>query len=209
MVPDKYPAYIDRETYDRIQAILRDNYQEYHRRRSRGVARSGAALLQGLAYCGHCGSKMTVQYHAAPGTPATPTMQSGGTECQRLPIAPVDSCVVQDFLGRLVPRGPAAMTRPSRDSTSRIARSSEPAISSWNVCASVPARREAIPARRPGEPAGGCRAGAALGTGTAGPSPGGRSRMPSRSPARAITAETRRQWDEARPTLRNCGMEGT
>ena len=59
MVPDKYPAYIDRETYAAIQAILRDNYQEYHRRRSRGIARSGAALLPGLAYCGQCGNKMT------------------------------------------------------------------------------------------------------------------------------------------------------
>jgi hypothetical protein len=58
MVPDKYPAYIDRETFATIQAILRDNYQEYDRRRSRGVARSGSALLQGLAYCGHCGRKM-------------------------------------------------------------------------------------------------------------------------------------------------------
>ena len=47
MVPDKYPAYIDRETFAAIQAVLRDNYQEYSRRRSRGVARSGSALLQG------------------------------------------------------------------------------------------------------------------------------------------------------------------
>jgi hypothetical protein len=48
MAPDKYPVHISRDTYETIQAILRDNYQEYHRRRSRGVARSGAALLQGL-----------------------------------------------------------------------------------------------------------------------------------------------------------------
>jgi hypothetical protein len=66
MVPDKYPAYIDRETFETIQAMLRDNYQEYTRRCSRGVARSGTALLQGLDFCGHCGHKMTAQYHAAP-----------------------------------------------------------------------------------------------------------------------------------------------
>ena len=57
MVPDKYASYIDQDTYEAIQAILRDNYQEYHRRRNRGVARSGAALLQGLVYCGHCGKQ--------------------------------------------------------------------------------------------------------------------------------------------------------
>ena len=65
MIPDKYPAYINRDTYAAIQGILWDNYQEYQRRRSRGVARSGAALLQGLVYCGQCGCKMTVQYEAS------------------------------------------------------------------------------------------------------------------------------------------------
>ena len=104
MVPDKYPAYISRDTYETIQAILRDNYQEYHRRRSRGVARSGAALLQGLAYCGQCGNKMTVQYHAAPRYICNHhKMQSGGTECQRLPIAPIDTCVVDNFWEALSP----------------------------------------------------------------------------------------------------------
>ena len=98
MVPDKYPAYIDRDTYAAIQSILRDNYQEYHRRRSRGVARSGAALLQGLAYCGQCGNKMTVQYHVAPRYICNHhKMQSAGKECQRLPIAPIDACVVRNF----------------------------------------------------------------------------------------------------------------
>jgi DNA invertase Pin-like site-specific DNA recombinase len=104
MVRDKYPAYISRDTYDTIQAILRDNYQEYHHRRSRGIARSGAALLQGLAYCGQCGNKMTVQYHAAPRYICNHhKLQSGGTECQRLPIPPIDACVVDNFWEALSP----------------------------------------------------------------------------------------------------------
>ena len=104
MVPDKYPAYIDRETYATIQAILRDNYQEYDRRRSRGVARSGSALLQGLAYCGHCGRKMTVQYQAAARYLCCGHKeQGGGRECQRIPITPVDARVVQSFWEALAP----------------------------------------------------------------------------------------------------------
>jgi hypothetical protein len=104
MVPDTYPAYIGRDTYAAIQAILRDNYQEYHHRRSRGVARSGTALLQGLAYCGQCGNKMTVQYHAAPRYLCNHhKMQSGGKECQRMPIAPIDACVVDNFWEALSP----------------------------------------------------------------------------------------------------------
>jgi DNA invertase Pin-like site-specific DNA recombinase len=104
MIPDKYPAYIDRETYATIQAILRDNYQEYQRRSSRGVARAGAALLQGIAYCGQCGNKMTVQYYAAGRYLCNHhKMQSGGRECQRLPQATVDACVVQKFWEALAP----------------------------------------------------------------------------------------------------------
>ena len=104
MIPDKYPAYIDRATYEQIQAILQDNYQEYQRRRSRGVARSGAALLQGLAYCGHCGHKMTVQYHASARYICNRHKgQLAGKECQRQPIAAIDACVVQNFWEALAP----------------------------------------------------------------------------------------------------------
>jgi hypothetical protein len=98
MVPDKYPAYIDRETFEAIQAVLHDNYQEYSRRRSRGPARCGSALLQGLAYCGHCGRKMTVQYHAAARYLCSAHKgQGGGPECQRVPIPPVDAWVARCF----------------------------------------------------------------------------------------------------------------
>lgn len=104
MVPDKYPAYIDRDTFATIQAMLRDNYQEYSHRRSRGVARSGTALLQGLAYCGHCGRKMTVQYHAAPRYLCSGHKeQGGGPECQRVPIPTVDAWVVRSFWEALAP----------------------------------------------------------------------------------------------------------
>ena len=61
VVKDKYPAYISWETFDRIQAMLRDNYAEYDRNKTRGVPRPGAALLHGIVYCGQCGHKMAVQ----------------------------------------------------------------------------------------------------------------------------------------------------
>jgi hypothetical protein len=62
VVKDKYPAYISWETFDRIQEMLRDNYAEYDRNKTRGVPRPGAALLHGIVYCGECGHKMVVQY---------------------------------------------------------------------------------------------------------------------------------------------------
>lgn len=62
LIHDKYPAYISWETYEKIQAMLIDNFAVYNRIASRGVPRKGQALLQGIAYCGKCGHKMVVQY---------------------------------------------------------------------------------------------------------------------------------------------------
>lgn len=61
-VQDKYPAYINWETYEQIQAMLKENYAEYNRNQTRGVPRPGKALLHGIVYCGQCGHKMVVQY---------------------------------------------------------------------------------------------------------------------------------------------------
>jgi hypothetical protein len=59
---DRYPAYVTWETFTRVAALLDDNYGAYEHNRRRGVPRQGAALLQGLVYCGRCGHKMMVQY---------------------------------------------------------------------------------------------------------------------------------------------------
>jgi DNA invertase Pin-like site-specific DNA recombinase len=104
IVQDRYPAYISWETFERIQSMLADNYAEYDRNKSRGVPRPGAALLQGLIYCGECGHKMQIQY-------------KGGTRylcnhhrftmqlpvCQFLPADPIDQHVVRAFFDALSP----------------------------------------------------------------------------------------------------------
>lgn len=45
IVKDRYPAYVSRDTFEQIQATLRDNHAEYDRNKTRGVPRDGAALL--------------------------------------------------------------------------------------------------------------------------------------------------------------------
>lgn len=62
LIKDKYPAYVCWEIFQRIQKMLKDNYAEYDRDKTRGVPRAGKALLHGLVYCGECGHKMVVQY---------------------------------------------------------------------------------------------------------------------------------------------------
>ncbi len=63
VVKEKYPSYISWETFEQIQTMLAENLAAYDRNRFRGVPREGAALLQGLVYCGACGHKMGMQYH--------------------------------------------------------------------------------------------------------------------------------------------------
>jgi DNA invertase Pin-like site-specific DNA recombinase len=102
---DRFPAYLSWSEFESIEAMLRDNYAEYQRRRTRGVPREGKALLQGIAYCGECGHKLGVQYkkttqylchffrtHDYPGPP-----------CQRLPADLVDEQVVHWFVEALAP----------------------------------------------------------------------------------------------------------
>jgi DNA invertase Pin-like site-specific DNA recombinase len=104
-VLDKYPAYIDWETFEKIQAMLHDNYSEYRRQGSRGVPRSGKALLHGILYCGECGHKLAVRYASWPHYTCifVRNKYRVGSECLRVPIAPVDQAVAQAFLEALTP----------------------------------------------------------------------------------------------------------
>ena len=101
-VRDKFPAYISWEVFERIQAMLHDNYSEYTRNKTRGVPRDGKALLHGLLFCGLCGHKMCVQYKG--GTQYICNQrkqQTGGPTCQRIPADRIDDRVVDWFFGVL------------------------------------------------------------------------------------------------------------
>jgi len=104
MVHNKYPAYLSWETFERIQAMLQDNYAEYDRNKSRGVPRAGTALLHGIVYCGECGHKMVVQYKGGPEYQCNYLRQQYQVPiCQRIPAQPVDDWVVQAFFQALSP----------------------------------------------------------------------------------------------------------
>jgi hypothetical protein len=103
-VPDTYPAYISRATFEQSQTRLHANHAAYDRHKTRGIPRPGKALLHGLVSCGACGHKMVVQYQ-------------GGTEylcnylrqqyrvpgCPYVPADPVDARVVAAFCEALSP----------------------------------------------------------------------------------------------------------
>ena len=104
VVKDRYPAYIDWQTFERIQAMLRDNYAEYLRHGTRGTPRDGAALLQGIAWCGECGHKLVVQYCNGNRYACTYLQHTQGAPmCQHLPADPIDARVVAAFFEAVAP----------------------------------------------------------------------------------------------------------
>ncbi|MBA8769672.1 recombinase family protein [Wolbachia pipientis] len=102
LIKDKYPAYIDWETFTKIQIILKDNHADYRRCRTRGIARPGAALLHGIIYCGKCGHKMIVQYKGGNHYKCSYQHQRDlSPSCQFLPADIIDNEVVPKFFAAL------------------------------------------------------------------------------------------------------------
>ncbi len=116
VVKDRYPAYVDWQTFERIQAMLRDNHAEYLRRGTRGTPRDGAALLQGIAWCGECGHKLVVQYCNGTRYACTYLQRTQGAPvCQHLPATPIDARVVDAFFEAVAPAELEAWERAQAD----------------------------------------------------------------------------------------------
>jgi DNA invertase Pin-like site-specific DNA recombinase len=104
IVKNRYPGYIDWETFERIQTKLRDNRSEYHHLRTRGIPRDGAALLHGIAWCGECGHKMVVRYKGGSQYVCNfHRHQHAAPECQCLRAPAIDAAVAAAFLEAVAP----------------------------------------------------------------------------------------------------------
>jgi DNA invertase Pin-like site-specific DNA recombinase len=101
-----YPAYITWEQFVQNQETLRSNGYGFGKR---GAARRGKALLQGIAYCGRCGARMSVLYYStkekrAPGYGCFyEYKRHGGKTCQCFSSAGVDAAVAGLFLDVVSP----------------------------------------------------------------------------------------------------------
>lgn len=101
---DRFPAYISWETFEGIQKLLKDNYAEYDRNKTRGIPRPGKALLQGVIYCGVCGHKMVIQYKGGTRYLCNALRQQYGVAvCQYLSADPIDDYVVDAFFQSISP----------------------------------------------------------------------------------------------------------
>src|SRR5262249_29235233 len=104
-----HPAYVTWDEFLQTQERLRQNW---HKDGSRGVAREGTALLQGIVWCGCCGRKMGVQQYAAREVRSAAYLcqlghqqQGDARICQSMTARPVDAAVTQSFLEAVSPLG--------------------------------------------------------------------------------------------------------
>lgn len=101
-LPDRVPAYISWEQFQRNQAQVRAN-----RPNQVGAVRAGTALLSGLLICGQCGLRMGAVYnnggHAARYACTGMHSSYDAPFCQSLAAAPVDAQVTRLILQALEP----------------------------------------------------------------------------------------------------------
>ena len=115
VMKDRYPAYVDWQTYEMIRSVIRDNRAEYVRNKTRGAPRDGDLLLHGIAWCARCGHKMYVRYKGG-GQYVCNHLRSneGLPACQYIRAARVDAVVADAFLTALAPAELDALSRARR-----------------------------------------------------------------------------------------------
>jgi len=116
VVKDRYPAYIDWPTYEKIRGIISDNRAEYMRTKTRGAPRDGDLLLHGIVWCARCGHKMYVRYKGG-GEYVCNHLRSQHqrvSACQYLRAPLIDAAVSKAFLSALAPAELDALSRARR-----------------------------------------------------------------------------------------------
>jgi len=115
LLPDRCPAYLSWEQYERNVARLAANQA---RASTLGAVRNGAALLAGLVVCARCGVRLGVHYQQSHGRPIPFTYDcahrrnhDGEALCQQVAGPSLDAFVTAHVLvaRELVAREPAAL----------------------------------------------------------------------------------------------------
>jgi DNA invertase Pin-like site-specific DNA recombinase len=115
IVKDRYAAYIDWQTYEKIRGMISDNRAEYLRKKTRGAPRDGQLLLHGIVWCARCGHKMRVRYKGGGEYVCNHLCAHQGLPaCQYVRAARIDAAVAEAFLTALAPAEIDALSRACR-----------------------------------------------------------------------------------------------
>src|SRR5664279_3296078 len=111
-----HEGYIDWPTFEANEVRLAANIHPQSHRAGAGPLREGAALLQGLAVCGHCGRKLHTHYRGRLQTPGYHCSNKGiengrGVYCLNVGGLQIDAAVTQTFLSAIAPAGLLAVVQ--------------------------------------------------------------------------------------------------
>ncbi len=111
-IREHHRGFIDWESFEANQKRLAHNIRP-RPHQSGGAVREGAALLQGIAVCAHCGRRLAVHYsgrYSAPGyhCAGTDIVNGRGEYCLNVGGVQIDAALGAAFLAALAPAGLAA-----------------------------------------------------------------------------------------------------
>ena len=133
LIQEHHQGYIDRATYEANQARIGKNVRPRPHQPG-GAVRDGAALLQGIASCGHCGRKLRTQY---PGRNARPgyycagknIVNGRGVYCLNIGGVQIDQAVAQALLEALKP----AAFEATLQATQQLESDHDAALAQWRL----------------------------------------------------------------------------
>ena len=128
-LPDHHRGYIDWDTYQRNQDVMRGNGGNFRQDETALAVRRGQGLLTGLLRCGRCGRKLHIRYWGKSGTAAryvcVGDFATGGRYCLGFGGATVDKRIGALIVKVISPRGLdasiAAIERSSAEGSDRRA----------------------------------------------------------------------------------------
>ena len=133
LIADHHPGYIDWATFEANQARLDSNTRP-RPHESGGAVREGAALLQGLATCGHCGRRLHVHYrgrNSAPGYHCCgkDLVNGRGVDCLNAGGTAIEQAVADAFLDAITP----AAIDATRMSVEQLKSNHDASLSQWRL----------------------------------------------------------------------------
>lgn len=133
LIREHHEGYIDWATYEANQVRLAANTKP-RPHEAGGAVREGAALLQGLAICGHCGRSLKTHYRGTNQTPGYHCSNKGiengrGVYCLNIGGLQIDAAVAQAFLQAVEPAGVAAAVRAAE----RLEADHDAALAQWRL----------------------------------------------------------------------------